>query len=202
MSALRRRLRNESGHTLIELLVVMTLAVLVLGIVLLIGQLFMADSTATGKLTQAEDDSRAQMARIVRTIRDAPQPAASTSPIAIARTHDLILAGTSSAGTATWVRYCVGGTNGDALVYGTTARTTSSVTDPGTTCPTSNSGAWSFVTLVAKNLKNVNSLFMYSCTTTCSSAAAVRSVSIRLERGLQTGRSVVLTSAVSPRNLP
>ena len=83
---MRARAREESGHTLVELLVTMVLSVLMLGVVLLIGDLFLANSTANSKLTQAEDDSRRVMSQMVRTVRDAPQPASGTGPILPPRT--------------------------------------------------------------------------------------------------------------------
>jgi hypothetical protein len=198
MSALRRRLEDESGHTMPELVVTMALGVLMLGVVLLIAEMFTNSSGANNRLTQIEDDSRSVMADVVRTIRDAPQPATSTSPIAIARSHDVVIAGRSNSGNV-WIRYCVGG---GALVMGTTPRTTAMPADPGVTCPTSSGGVWSYGQIVPTGVLNATQLFTYACTSSCSSAGAVRSVSVRLDRAVTSTRSVVLTSAVSPRNLP
>ena len=111
----------------------------------------------------------------------------------------MVVAGTSAAGTPIWVRYCLGGANGDALVMGTTARTpsTPAPADPGAACPTTSTGGWTYGRLVDKGLVAGDTLFVYS-----TASGAVRSVAIRLERTVPKSRSVVLTSAVSPRNLP
>jgi len=203
MSRVRAALRREDGHTLIELLVTMTLAVLVLGVVLLIGQLFTTHSGSVNKLTQVEDDSRSQMSRMVRLIRDAPQRATATNPIAIARTHDLIIAGTSSAGAPIWVRFCTSGASNQILRLGTMTRTTTSPTDPGAACPAGVSGGWTYGTLVSSGLLTPDSLFTYVCAGSggCTTAK-INQLTVRLERSTQSTRSVVLTSAVSPRNFP
>lgn len=200
---MRARLQREDGHTLVELLVVMALAPLVLGVVLLIGQLFTTGAIGVDKLTQIEDDSRTQMSRIVRLVRDAPQRAAATSPIAIARTHDFIFAGTSSTGAPIWVRICTGGSSNQTLRMATMARTTASPSDPGASCPAGVSGGWTYGTLVPDGLLNPNSLVSYTCAGTggCTTAKINR-LTLRLERRAHGTRSVVLTSAVTPRNLP
>ncbi|HEX6390157.1 MAG TPA: hypothetical protein VFZ89_11930 [Solirubrobacteraceae bacterium] len=199
--SIRARLADERGFTLAEQLVAMTVAVLVLGVVLLISQLFTTNAHTSGKLTQIEDESRRVMTQLVRAVRDAPTPTGARSPIAVVRSGDLIFAGRSAAGADIWLRYCVGGTNNDTLVRGETPRLSATLTDPGTVCPTASTGGWTYgkVFTPRQSHGGLVSASLFTCDPSCT-ANPVRSVAVRLERRAPGNRTGVLTSAVSPRN--
>lgn len=197
----RWRPAGEDGFTLIELLVATVLAVLVLGAILTLSDVVGNRSVANGRVTDAEDTARAEIDRLVRTIRDAPPvnaaaPAGSITPIAVARQRSLIVASADPVGS--WVRYC---TDGVALRRG---RLTGALIDPGTSCPAAAAGGWIYSTIFAEGVLNPDSMFSYdSCpgvaTLPCT-ASTVRSIGVTVRVSVGQSRSIRLSAAVTPRN--
>lgn len=201
---LLHRLRHEDGgFTMIELVVAMALAIGALIAILNFGDAFTSQASNANKLVQAEDDSRRIMTEMVRRVRDAPLPAGATAPatpFVRIGAHDIVVSGTTFAGTPGWIRYCTGtGSDGavdGALRIGTLA---GAYVDPGTPCTGAPASGWTYGTLVASGVLGAGTLFQFTCPTTCT-PQNVTSMAVRLQRSTNGGRSIVLRSAVTPRN--
>ena len=202
-----RRLRAEDGITLVEQMIVMVISLVVLFAVLQTADTFTSSSAANSRLTDAEDRMRAELGNIVSVLREAPPVNAAAAvgditPIAVARTHDLIFRDPETA--TGWIRYCTGPS---ADVAGDVAlrrgRMTGTFTDPGASCPAGSSGGWTYGDVLRSGVREETALFTYSgCASTTSCAAtAVDTVMTTIAIEHTAGRILRLTSAVTPRNI-
>jgi prepilin-type N-terminal cleavage/methylation domain-containing protein len=199
--------RDQDGFTMIEMLVVMSIAVVVLAGVYTAFDSFGTESSKSSRRADAEDTLRRAMGTFVSTLREAPAinplaAAGSVSPIAIARTNDIVFRNPRVANG--WLRYCAGpsGTGSTALWVG--RLTSPAVVDPGVACTGASAGGWSYGRAVAENLTQTAGLLRFdTCLTPATvacTAASIRSITMNLVVQYTPGRVIRLSSSVSPRN--
>lgn len=204
---LAARLRAQDGVSLVEQLIVMAVSLVVLFAVLDTAENFTSSSAANTRLTDAEDRMRTEMATLATDLRQAPPINASAAageitPIAIARPHDVIFRDPDVA--SGWIRYCTGPSTSvpgqRALRRG---EMTGGFSDPGTDCPAGTSGGWTYGDVLPEGVREEESLFAYTGCASASSCAAtnVETVMVTIAIEHVEGRTLRLTSAVTPRNL-
>ncbi|MCW3040657.1 MAG: hypothetical protein JWM31_2562 [Solirubrobacterales bacterium] len=204
-SAYRAGAQTEAGFTTIELLLASVLAIVVLGAIYTLSVAVGSQSVASSGLTQTEDTARIEMDTMVRTIRDAPRAGGTSTPLVVARAHDLIVASNTAA--TSWTRICLGSDPGtaagtNALRIGTMS---GAFADPGSSCPSGVAGTWTYRTLFSTGVLSGDSLFSFDAcpniTTTTCNVSLVHSIGIVLDVQTNTGvRHLRLNSAVSMRN--
>lgn len=208
MSVLRRLRHDQGGVTMIELIVVMSVATIVLLGVFQAYDAFSSESARSSKRADVEDTLRREMGVFVGALREAPPvnlaaPAGAISPIAIARNNDIVFRDPDT--TNGWLRYCIGPSTGGAGTALWRGRLVSpSVVDPGAACNGAAAGGWTYGAVIARDVTDTAGAMRYdSCpspaTTTCT-ASAVRSVTLNLAVQFSPGRTIRLSSSVSPRN--
>jgi len=166
-SHIRSARTGEDGFTLIELLVAMTLSILVLFALLTTLDNFTTGAARQTRRTDASDQVRQAMDRVVRDLRQA-------STIEVADPNDLVYRVVDSATVTRRERICLDAAT--SIVW------RSSVTNPpaaaigtGTPCPTPATGAGRLATLVSANSAS-NQIFRYDS----AAVATVRTVGITL----------------------
>ena len=161
-----RRLRAEGGFTLVELLVAMTLSVIVLFAILGVFDTFSSNAARQTRITDANDQTRRAMDRIVADLRQA-------QTVEVADPNDLVYTVSDSATQVRRERICLdaGGRVWRSSV--TTATAPAAPIAPGTACPAAGSGAAPLSHLLSANSAS-NPLFTYDSAT----ADQIRSVGL------------------------
>lgn len=142
-----RRLADERGVTLTELLVAMTIALAGFGMVLTVVEVFLRDSAAAQRTNEAQDLARSTIDRLAVDVRNAIA-APGLAPAVVERTgpYDLVfqtvdprrVAGGSNTINAMRVRYCLGGSSSNGILYLQSQRWTTATAPPigdTTACP-------------------------------------------------------------------
>lgn len=161
-----RRLREEPGFTLVELLIAMTLAVIVLFGVLNVFDSFTSNAARQMKITDANEQVRVAMDRIVRDLRHA-------RALEVVDPNDLVYTVTDSATATRRERVCLDPAGRLWRARVTTASPPESPLAAGTVCPTAGSGAFQITPLLSANTAG-NPLFTYDA----PSAAGVRNIGL------------------------
>jgi prepilin-type N-terminal cleavage/methylation domain-containing protein len=167
-SRLTSRLRTDAGFTLVELLAAMAISTIVLLATLTTLDTFSRNAAQQTRVTDANDQVRAVMDRVVADLRQA-------ATVEVARSTDLVYTVIESATATRRERVCLDSSN---YVWRSSVRTASPPTTPiaaGTPCPTAGSGAFKVTTLKSANSTS-NPMFRYDSAT----AASVRSVGITI----------------------
>jgi prepilin-type N-terminal cleavage/methylation domain-containing protein len=161
------RLRSDAGFTLVELLAAMAISTLVLLATLTTLDTFSRNASQQTRITDANDQVRAAMDRVVADLRQA-------ATIEVARSRDLVYTVTESATATRRERLCL-----DSAKYlWRSSVTTAAPAAPmaaGTPCPTTGSGAFKVTQLQSANSTS-NPLFHYDSAT----ASSVRSVGLTI----------------------
>jgi prepilin-type N-terminal cleavage/methylation domain-containing protein len=160
-SALHTRLRAEHGFTLVELLVAASISTIVLFATLKTLDTFVSTSARETRVTDANDQARQTMDRIVSDVRNG-------AGVLRAGPNDLVYSVKDQTGTR-YQRYCL---DSSKRLRGEQSTTTS---DPGTSCPSTASGWTSAkLTTLASTNSAANPMFRYDSGT----ALAVRSIGV------------------------
>ena len=195
-----RRLRDERGFTVVELMTAMTIMLLIAFAGLTAFEAFDRGAARNSRLTDAEDNSRRNVATMVRILRDAgaPAPTSGPAPASVLRAsgNDLVFRSTSWPGesgtgaTGTHLeRLCLNSATRTVYFDGLRAGTNGSQ-DPGTACPSTAAG-WTN-SVIARNVVNTAALPLFRL-----GSSPVRSVGIQLRTdtgGIYTARSLSLHS--------
>jgi type II secretory pathway pseudopilin PulG len=161
-----QRLRDEAGFTLVELLAAMVLSIIVLFGILSVFDGFTTNAARQTRVTDANDQVRVAMDRIVSDLRQA-------STVEVAGPLDLVYTVTDAATAVRRERVCVDSSSRLWRSSVTTATAPATPIASGTTCPTAGSGAALVTSLQSANSAS-NPLFTYDTTT----AANVRNIGI------------------------
>jgi prepilin-type N-terminal cleavage/methylation domain-containing protein len=191
--------RAEQGFSLPELMIAMTIGLLILFAMLSVFDTFNTGVDATSRATDAEDNGRRNVTRMVRILRDAGAPAPtsgnSTATLIRATDNDVVLRSTSWPGESA----TGGGTNIERLCLDTTTKTvwfdgrrstTSGPDDPGSACPSVASG-WTHFALATK-VANTASLPLFRIGT-----SPVRTIAIQLRTDSSTTRRTTALNLAS-----
>ena len=192
-----RHLRDERGFTLVELLTAMTLLLMIAFATLTTFEAFDKGVDRNSKLTDAEDNSRRDVTRMIRILRDAgaPAPTTGSQPVTVTRAaaNDLVFRSTSWPGesgvgaTGTHIqRLCLDTATKKVWFDGLRAGT-AGPQDPGTACPSQAAG-WTHST-IATNVVNTAALPLFRI-----GASPVRSVGIQLRKDSSTTRGTTSLS--------
>lgn len=159
-------LRAEDGFTLAELLIAMSLGIIVLFGILNIFDNFSSHASRQTRITDANEQVRVTMDRIVADLRQA-------ATIEVADPNDLVYTVTDSATATRRERICL---DASSRLWRSSVATASAPAVPiasGTACPTPSSGAAQVSSLLSANSAS-NPLFTYDSAT----PASVRSVGL------------------------
>lgn len=160
-----RRLRADAGFTLMELLISMTLGTIVLLGILSIFDSFSSNAARQTRITDANDQVRRTMDRIVSDLRQA-------ATIEVAGPNDLVYTVSDSATEVRRERICL---DASSRMWRSSV-TTASAPAPmpaGTACPTASSGAAQVTSLLSAN-SVADPMFTYDS----AAASGVRSVGL------------------------
>ena len=162
---LTRRLRDERGFTLAELLIGASLGIIVLFGILSLFDNFSSNAARQTRITDANDQVRRAMDRIVSDLRQA-------ATIEVADANDLVYTVSDSAAAIRRERICL---DGSSRMWRSSVTTTGAPTpmSSGTACPTEGSGAAQVTALLSANSTS-NPMFTYDSAT----ASSVRSVGL------------------------
>lgn len=162
---LTRRLHDEGGFTLAELLIAATLGIVVLFGILSLFDNFSSNAARQTRITDANDQVRRTMDRIVSDLRQA-------ATIEVADANDLVYTVSDSATAIRRERICL---DGSSRIWRSSVTTTSAPTpmSSGTACPTAGSGAAQVTALLSGNSAS-NPMFTYDSAT----ASSVRSLGL------------------------
>jgi type II secretory pathway pseudopilin PulG len=160
------RLRSDAGFTLVELLAAMAISIVVLLATLTTLDTFSRNASEQTRITDANDQVRKVMDRIVSDLRQA-------ATIEVAGADDLVYTVSDSPTQTRRERICL---DASSYLWRATVTTASAPTTPipaGTSCPTAGSGAFKVTDLKSANTTS-NPLFRYDSAT----ASNVRSVGL------------------------
>ena len=160
-----RRLRGEEGFTLAELLVAMSLGIIVLFGILSVFDSFTSNAARQTRITDANDQVRATMDRIVSDVRQA-------QTIEVADPNELVYTVTDAATQIRRERICLDAT-GRLWRTSITTATAPPPLGSGTSCPASG-GATAPITSLRSANSAANPLFTYDA----ASPADVRSIGL------------------------
>lgn len=160
-----RRLRAEDGFTLAELLVAASLGIIVLFGILGIFDSFSSNAARQTRITDANDQVRRTMDRIVSDVRQ-------VATIEVADPNDLVYTVSDSATETRRERICLDAAGRMWRSSVTTASAPAPMAS-GTACPTASSGAAQVTSLLSANSAS-NPMFTYDSAT----ASGVRSVGL------------------------
>lgn len=161
-----RRLRSQAGFTFVELCLVMTLSTVVLLGILGVFDNFTSNAARQTRITDANDQVRKAMDRIVSDVRQA-------QTVEVADPNDLVYTVSDSATEHRRERICL---DASSRLWRSSVTTASAPATPiasGTPCPTSGSGAFQVTRLRSAN-SAADPLFTYDT----ASAADVRSIGL------------------------
>lgn len=156
----------EAGFTLVELCLVMTLSIVVLLGILGVFDNFTSNAARQTRITDANDQVRTAMDRIVSDLRQA-------QTVEVAGANDLVYTVSDSAAAHRRERICL---DSSSRLWRSSVTTASAPATPiasGTPCPTSGSGAFQVTRLRSANSAS-KPLFTYDA----ASAAGVRSIGL------------------------
>jgi prepilin-type N-terminal cleavage/methylation domain-containing protein len=156
------RLRDERGFSLVELMMAMTISIVLLLATLQALDTFGSTSARESRVSDANDQARRTMDRIVHDIRNG-------AGVVRAGPNDLVYSVKDSLTVTRYARYCLDSSSGLRGEQSTTSP------DPGTNCPSTASG-WSGdkITTMASTNSVSNPLFRYDSAT----AAVARSIGL------------------------
>lgn len=161
-----RRLRSEAGFTFVELCLVMTLSTVILIGILGVFDSFTSNAARQTRITDANDQVRKAMDRIVSDVRQA-------QTIEVAGPNDLVYTVGDSATAYRRERICLDASSRLWRSSVTTATAPAVPIASGTPCPTTGSGAFQVTRLRSANSAS-NPLFTYDS----AAAGDVRSVGL------------------------
>ena len=160
-----RRLRAEDGFTLTELIVAASIGIIVLFGILSIFDNFSSNAARQTRITDANDQVRRTMDRIVSDLRQA-------ATIEVADPNDLVYTVSDSATETRRERICLDA-SGRMWRSSVTTASAPAPMSSGTACPTASSGAAQVTSLLSANSTS-NPMFTYDAAT----ASGVRSVGL------------------------
>jgi prepilin-type N-terminal cleavage/methylation domain-containing protein len=161
-------LRSDAGFTLVELLAAMAISTIVLLATLTTLDTFSRNASQQTRITDANDQVRAVMDRVVADLRQAAR-------VEVAGPSDLVYTVVDSATATRRERICV---DGSKYLWRSSVVTASMPASPiaaGTACPTAGSGAFKITPLQTANTAS-NPMFHYDA----AAAADVRTVGLTI----------------------
>lgn len=180
-----RTLRDESGFTLVELLVAMTMSIVILFGVLNTLDHFSRNAARHTRVTDANDQVRKAMDRIVSDLRQA-------ATIDVADPDDLVYTVQETSTTVRQERVCLDANKSLWRTSGPSVGSVSAIA-AGSPCPMPSVGGTKITPLVSANDATGNPLFRYDSAT----PADVRSVGLTVALNAGTGRTDVSTLRAS-----